>query len=59
MLIPSYEKKLLLFVHFLDNMIDIWINNGLHDNWMNFKKYVNDFGILEWDIKEHLNYVIF
>ena len=51
-IIPKYGNKLLLFLRFIDDIVGIWVGNPLDASWDDFKKEVNNFGILEWEFEE-------
>ena len=51
-IIPKYSNKLLLFLRFIDDIVGIWVGNPLDASWVDFKKEVNNFGILEWEFEE-------
>ena len=49
-LLPTHGPRLLLLCRFIDDMIGIW--TGTSAQWEVFKKDVNDFGLLTWDIED-------
>ena len=50
-LIPKYKNNFLYFKRFIDDIFGIWL---LDDTtaWLDFKRDLNNFGILTWDINE-------
>jgi len=58
-LIPTYNRHLLLFQRFIDDIIGIWIDNGSVTAWESFKRETNDFGILKWDFEDRARTVNF
>ena len=51
-LIPKFNTKLLLLLRFIDDIMGIWIGNPLDQDWKDFKRETNNFGILEWEFEE-------
>ena len=49
-LIPTYGHNLPIFLRFIDDIFGIWIGDTAA--WQSFKRDVNDFGILTWEIEE-------
>ena len=49
-LIPTYERQLLLFLRFIDDMIGIW--TGTDEEYKQFQKDTDNFGILTWEFEE-------
>ena len=49
-LLPAYSAHLILYVRFIDDIFGIW--NGTDKAWQAFKRDINDFGILTWEICE-------
>ena len=49
-LLPAYSAHLILYVRFIDDIFGIW--NGTDEAWQAFKRDINDFGILTWEICE-------
>ena len=47
-IIQKYGNKLLLFLRFIADIVGIWVGNSLDASWDDFKKEVNNVGILEW-----------
>jgi len=52
-LIPKYQQQLKLLRRFIDDMFGIWLwdPNNL-PVWEEFKRDLNSFGILRWEVKE-------
>ena len=49
-LIPTHGDNLLIFLRFIDDIFGIWTGNAAA--WESFKRDVNKFGILTWEIDE-------
>ena len=49
-LIPTYGDNLLIFLRFIDDIFGVWAGNAAA--WESFKRDVNKFGILTWEIDE-------
>ena len=47
-LIPKYGDNLPIFLRFIDDIFGVWTGNAA--DWESFKRDVNDFGILTWEI---------
>ena len=43
---------MLLFKRFIDDIFGIWIDDGHVDDWQDFQKETNNFGILSWEFEE-------
>ena len=49
---PTYGHKMLLFKRFIDDIFGIWIDDGSGDDWQDFQRETNNFGILRWEFEE-------
>ena len=50
-LIPGYNQSLIILKLFINDIFGIWICDD-PDKWLCFKKDVNNFGILTWELNE-------
>ena len=50
-LLPRYNSQLFYFKRYIDDIFGVWLMDG-RDNWVQFCRDVNDFGILRWEIDE-------
>ena len=52
-ILPTYEPQLLYFKRYQDDIFAVWLVGSTHASvWASFKRDLDDFGILRWDIEE-------
>ena len=51
-LVPRHGKHLPLLLQFIGNIIGIWVGDPSGIKWEDFKKDINNFGILTWTFEE-------
>ena len=56
-LLPTYDQFILDMSRFVDDMTVLWL--GSHNDYLNFKRDVNNYGILKWTMEEPSNKAIF
>jgi len=49
---PTYGHKTLLFKRFIGDIFGIWIDDSHSNDWQNFQKETNNFGILTWKFEK-------
>lgn len=58
-LLTRFKTSLLLHKRFIDNGIDVWLDNGNPAEFAEFKDVLNEFGILRWTASPLSTRVIF
>ena len=56
-LLPTYSQFILDMSRFVDDMTVLWL--GSHNDYLNFKRDVNNYGILKWTMEDPSNKAIF